>query len=169
MSDFNPQNTALEQRLCMLTERTLHKQHLIQATIDEENKRLEVLVAALIKCTEKPDSLGAYNRDLLAMLNSTREAVEASLNRLRTLQNDIISMRKEITQIRLLSIVSKLRKESTRDMNEDLVMAEIINKASLLVLSYVDTMDATTGGTESNYALINDADNRAEENSVANL
>ncbi|KAJ3715825.1 hypothetical protein C8R42DRAFT_645688 [Lentinula raphanica] len=135
------QNTALEQRLATLTERASHKQYIIQADIIQEIKYLEELVETLAKSTRSPDCLGAYTQDLLGLLKSMHNAVEGSLNRLRTYQNDIMSIRKEITQIRLLSIVQKLQKESARDITEDMGMAEIINKVSLLVLSYVETAD----------------------------
>ncbi|KAJ3834547.1 hypothetical protein EV361DRAFT_871013 [Lentinula raphanica] len=145
-------NDPLVQRLSLLTERALHKQHMIQADIDTETQNLQKLLATLIKSTSKSD-LGAYNHDLLATLNSARYSIEGSLNRLDHLKNDVVSIRKEISQIRLLSIVNKLRNESTRDMTEDALMTEIINKASLLILSYVEPVDAETQAEENSVVL----------------
>ncbi|KAJ3832970.1 hypothetical protein F5878DRAFT_430326 [Lentinula raphanica] len=80
MSDAT-KNTSLEQ-LAVLTERVLHKQHLIQVDLSQAAKLSNELLTTLSQIMKKPDPLIVYTPDLIAALNTTRDGVESSLNRL---------------------------------------------------------------------------------------
>ncbi|KAJ3709910.1 hypothetical protein C8R42DRAFT_729745 [Lentinula raphanica] len=146
MSDAT-KNTSLEQ-LAVLTERVLHKQHLIQLDLSREAELSNGLLTTLSQFTKKRDPLIAYTPDLIAALNTTRDAVESSLERLQKLQDGVLSIRQDLFQIRLISVVNKLRMDSARDTAEDLIMAQAINKVTDVLLSYVETVDDGNSGSQ---------------------
>ncbi|KAJ3748259.1 hypothetical protein EV360DRAFT_76253 [Lentinula raphanica] len=152
----NTEQISSSQELSTLSESALHQQHLVQTRLAGENKLLEDLIATVDRTTRKPDCHYVSTQESLAVLNATREANEASLNRLQTLEQGVVTIQKELSQIRILSIAYKLREECTRNAADDQLMQEIVNKAALVLLSYIDIINASTDtvNSEGSFSLV---------------
>ncbi|KAJ3970079.1 hypothetical protein EV361DRAFT_917812 [Lentinula raphanica] len=138
----------ISEQLASRSERALHQQHHIKVEIEEHIQQL-----ATFKIDVLDNSYDIYHRDkevtpqaqsvkdLSEVMEMSRENVKLCIKKIRSIYDKAISIQKEITQIRILAMILKIRTETTRDMHISQVITQAVDGALTSMFEHVEKVD----------------------------
>ncbi|KAJ3871129.1 hypothetical protein F5051DRAFT_434098 [Lentinula edodes] len=131
-------NTFIPDQLSFRSERVLHEQHAIQLELAQHVEHLWSLDVLLSDCYQHHRTREAHQPlSSSELLDATRTSVKSCLGKIQELNTKAIVL----TQIRLLTLILKLRNECSRNVLDDPLMDEIINGAVTHMLGFVEKVD----------------------------
>ncbi|KAJ3710710.1 hypothetical protein C8R42DRAFT_729153 [Lentinula raphanica] len=140
----------ISEQLASRSERALHQQHHIKVEIEEQIQQLATFKIDILDNSYdiyrhdkelKPQAQSV--KDLSEVMDISRENVKLCLKKIRGIHDKAISIQKEanITQIRILAMILKIRTETTRDMHISQVMTRAVDGALTSMFEHVEKVD----------------------------